>query len=76
VRASAERDRALAAEKQADAEKASAQATLRFLLADVLEYAGGHPACRRAQPSAASVASSLCQRFFRVLGAICPSRVE
>jgi tetratricopeptide (TPR) repeat protein len=36
----AERDRALAAEKQADAEKASAQATLRFLLADVLEYAG------------------------------------
>jgi eukaryotic-like serine/threonine-protein kinase len=40
VRASAERDRALAAEQQADAEKASAQATLRFLLADVLEHAG------------------------------------
>jgi serine/threonine protein kinase/tetratricopeptide (TPR) repeat protein len=40
VRASAERDRALAAEKQAVAEKATAQATLRFLLADVLEQAG------------------------------------
>src|SRR5262245_28803073 len=40
VRAGAERDRALAAEKQAGAEKASAQATLRFLLAGVLEHAG------------------------------------
>jgi serine/threonine protein kinase len=40
VRVSAERDRALAAEEQAVAEKATAQATLRFLLADVLEQAG------------------------------------
>jgi|SRR5262245_37580816 len=40
VRAGAERDLALAAEQQAEAEKASSQATLRFLLADVLEHAG------------------------------------
>jgi serine/threonine protein kinase/tetratricopeptide (TPR) repeat protein len=39
VRASAERDLALAAEQRADAEKASAEGTLRFLLADVLEHA-------------------------------------
>jgi serine/threonine protein kinase/tetratricopeptide (TPR) repeat protein len=39
VQARAERDRARAAEQQAEAEKASAQSTLRFLLADVLEQA-------------------------------------
>jgi tetratricopeptide (TPR) repeat protein len=47
VRANAERDRALAAEQQAGAEKASAQATLRFLLADVLEQAGPHGGSNR-----------------------------
>jgi tetratricopeptide (TPR) repeat protein len=39
VRASVERDRALDAEKRAEAEKANAQGALRFLLADVLEQA-------------------------------------
>jgi serine/threonine protein kinase/tetratricopeptide (TPR) repeat protein len=42
-----ERDRALAAEQRAEEEKVSAQSTLRFLLADVLEQAGPYGGSNR-----------------------------